>query len=189
MKLGEAVGFLAVFVTMMSISSSPHPVILILCYLIHEAGHLFFVKLTGARVRRMSIGGFKLCLHYDCSMISYKKELLVCAGGIIFNLVSALLFIALPVKDSESASFFVLCNFSLALMNLYPVSTLDGGGILKCIFKSIFEEAKAEKLCKRVSFFFVFIMWLCAVYLQLIFNSNISFLFISVFLLIELCFS
>ncbi|MBO5211931.1 MAG: site-2 protease family protein [Clostridia bacterium] len=189
MKLGDIAGFLAVFITMMSVSSSPHPIILILCYLIHETGHLAFVKLTGARAQRMSVGGFRLCLHYDCSRISYRKEFFVCAGGIIFNLLTAISVIALPLRENEGLTFFILCNFSLALMNLYPVATLDGGGIMKCIAKSFLDEARAERLCKRLSFVFVFVMWLCAVYLQLMFDSNISFLFISVFLLVELCFS
>lgn len=187
-KIGEKIGFLALFFTMMSISSSPHPLMLILCYLIHEGGHMLFAKLNGVKMRKLRIGSFRLSLSYDCSCVSYKKELLVCAGGIVFNLISFFI-VELFFKSNPNLSFFAFCSLSLALMNLYPVSTLDGGRILKCICMIFFNEKISERASRAISFFFAFVLWLCAVYLQLVFNSNVSLLFISVFLLIELCFS
>jgi hypothetical protein len=47
----------------------------------------------------------------------------------------------------------------------------------------------AEKLHKWISFFSAVLMWLFSVYMQIIFSTNISLLFISIFLLIRLCFS
>lgn len=188
-KIGEKIGFFAFFYTMLSISSSSHPILLVMCYLIHELGHLFFAKIAGVNVRKLRVGSFRLRLSYDCSMVSYGKELLVCAGGVIFNFVFALIGIIIGIKNNEYVSFFVICNLSLALMNLYPISALDGGGISRCIFMLLFDEKKAEKMCKIISFVAAFLMWLCAVYLQMVFDSNISLFFISVFLLIELCFS
>ncbi|MBO5374708.1 MAG: site-2 protease family protein [Clostridia bacterium] len=187
-KIGEKIGFFAFFLTIMSVSSSPHPLLLGLCYLIHESGHLIFAKINGVGMNKLKIGSFRLSLSYDCSMVSYGKELLVCAGGIIFNLAFFLVFNFFKSK-SEGISFFAFCNLSLALMNLYPISTLDGGRILKCLSMLLFNAKRAEQICRVCSFFFAFILWLCAVYLQLVFDSNVSLFFISVFLLVELCFS
>ncbi len=187
-RLTERFGFLALFFTMMSISSSPHPVILILCYLIHEVGHLIFAKINGVKMKRVRVGPFQLRLLYDCSSSSYKRELAVCAGGVVLNLLCVI--ISFPfVKIHEAVFFFCVCNLSLALMNLYPASTLDGGRIFKCIFVILFEQERAEKACRIFSFFFAFVLWICAVYLLLVFNTNASLFFVSVFLLVELCFS
>lgn len=188
-KIGEKIGLIAIFFTMMSISSSPHPIILLLTYLIHESGHLFFAHINRIPMKKFRIGSFRLSLSYDCSGVSYKKELLVYMGGAIFNCVFAFAFMLVGMGENGAIRFFVLCNISLALMNLYPVSTLDGGGILKCAFMMIFGSDVAEKAARAVSFVATFILWLCAVYLQLVFNANVSLLFISIFLLIELCFS
>ncbi|MBR2295923.1 MAG: site-2 protease family protein [Clostridia bacterium] len=188
-KIGEKIGFLAVLLTMMSISSSPYPMMLILAYIIHELGHIIIAKINHIPMRKFKIGSFRLSLSYDCSGVPYKKELFVCLGGIAFNLLFASLMAILKLYKYDSISFFILCNLSLALMNLYPVSTLDGGGILKCLLMMLFDTEKAEKISKIISLIAVFILWLCAVYLQLVFDSNISMLFISIFLLIELCFS
>lgn len=189
MKISELVSFLVIFVTMLSITASPHPIILIICYLIHEAGHLVFAKITGTSVKKMKASSFKLCIHYDTSKISYKKELLVCMGGIIFNVFFAVVPYLAFFKITDTVSFFSICNLSLAIMNLCPVDTLDGGGILKSLLKCLIDETKAERLCKSLSFLFTIAMWLLAVYIQLIFNSSISFLAISIMLLIKLCFS
>ena len=187
--LGEKLGFIALLFTMMSISSSPHPIILIICYGIHEIGHIVVAKTVGARVGKMRSGIFRLCISYDCSHISYGREMAVCAGGIMFNILLALLTYICGFGKYDVGKFFILCNLSLAIMNIYPISILDGGGILRCFFLMIFEPERARKICTFFSFFFAFAMWLCAVYLQLVFRSDISLFFISVFLLVELCFS
>ena len=172
---------------MVTLGTSPHPVILILCYIIHELGHLCLSRLVGARMRRFKIGAMHLCLSYDTSCLSYKREILVQLGGVIFNL-SAALFACL-LFGGDGADFFVICNLSLALMNLYPISILDGGGVLKNVFLMILPRDVSEKLSKWVSFVCAIFMWLLAVYMQIIFSANLSLFIISVALLVELCFS
>jgi Zn-dependent protease len=131
---------------------------------------------------------FKLSIGYDCADLSYKKEALVCLGGVVFNFLFAILALFLT-RGTEAGRFLIVCNLSLGLMNLYPVSILDGGRIVKALLFSIFTSEKAEKISRYVSFFSAFLLWLVATYLQLIFSANISLFFVSVFLLIQLCFS
>ena len=42
--------------TGLSISVSPHPMILIFTYIIHECGHIFFAKICGAGLKKFKIG-------------------------------------------------------------------------------------------------------------------------------------
>ena len=188
-SLGEKIGFVLLLLTTMNISSSPHPLLLILCYLIHEAGHLFFAYTVGAEIKDFKASLLRLNIKYDCSKISYVREALVCGGGIIFNLLFAVIFAA-PVFDFwENSVFLSVCNLSLAVMNLYPVTVLDGGGIVRCLVYRLTGGENAKNIISRVSFFFAFILWLFAVYLQLVFSSDISIFLISILLLVEFCFS
>lgn len=184
----EKVGILALLVTTLSLGSSPHPIILIFSYLIHELGHLVFSSLAGAKLKKLKIGPLHLSISYDTSGLTYKREILVQLGGIAFNLFFALCALALPIKGN-GAEFFIVSNFSLAAMNLYPVSILDGGGILKNVFSLFLSGGVAEKASRTVSLVCGILMWLVAVYLQIIFKSNLSLFIISVLLLVELCFS
>ncbi|MBQ8738260.1 MAG: site-2 protease family protein [Clostridia bacterium] len=187
--MNEKIGVIAILFTLLSVSSSQYPLILILCYAIHEGGHLFFAKACGVKMRKFQMKLFRLRLSYDFEGVSYKKELVVSLGGIVFNLV----FLALPLifrlKMAEITVFYILCNASLALMNIYPVSSLDGGRVLRCLLLLIFQEERAIKIYNFISAFAVGVLWIFAVYLQLVFNSNVSLFFISVFLLVQICFS
>ncbi|MBR7101603.1 MAG: site-2 protease family protein [Clostridia bacterium] len=186
-SLGEKISFILLLLTTMNISSSPHPLLLILCYGIHEMGHIVFAYLSGARLTDFKTSLCKLSIKYDCSCISYSKEALVCAGGIIFNLLFALIFAAPVFNFNENFAFLTVCNLSLALMNLYPVTVLDGGNIVRCIAYRFAVGDTAKKITSAISFVFAFILWLFAVYLQLVFSSNVSVFLISVLLLIEFC--
>lgn len=188
-QLGERIGILALIITTVSLGTSPHPFVLILCYLIHELGHILTSRLLGAKMRKLRVGPLHLSLLYDCSNLTYAKELLVQLGGIFFNLASATVVMLIPVLQGDVYDFFVVGSFSLAIMNLYPISILDGAGALRTLLLLIFPQDVAEKTSRAVSFACAIIMWLIAVYLQIAFSSNISLFFISVLLLIELCFS
>ncbi|MBQ3017507.1 MAG: site-2 protease family protein [Clostridia bacterium] len=185
----DKLAILSILFTALSISVSPHPLILVICYAIHELGHLFFATLVGAKIKKFKLGAFHLCLSYDCTEISYLKEMLVCFGGIIFNVISALILLLIPIFKGEVIDFFVLCNLSLALMNLYPAAILDGGGVLHSFLYIVTSQEKADKISRGVSIISTLILWLISVYLQLVLSSNLSLLVISIVILIELCFS
>ena len=188
-RLGEKLAFLMFFITVMNVSVSPYPFLIALAYLIHEAGHLIFARLTGARVEGIGGSLFRLKIKYECMGISYGKEALVCLGGAMLNFVFAVIFAA-PVFDfSEKAQFFVLCNTSLGVMNLYPVSVLDGGNAIRCLSYVLFSSELAEKIILCISFIFTFFLWLLTTYLQLIFSADVSVFLISIVLIIEFCFS
>lgn len=185
----DKVALFSIFLTIASISLTPHPLLLVIAYLIHELGHLFFARLTGAKMRKIKVGAMHLSLSYDPSELSYIREMLICFGGIVFNLISALIFFVIPFFHKESAKFFAVCNLSLAIMNLYPASVLDGGGILKCILYMIFPQTVAEKISRGVSVFAIILLWLLCVYFQLVFMPNVSLFIISMVLLVEACFA
>lgn len=187
-KVSEKLGFFAAIFTTLSLGTSPHPFILVLCYAIHEAGHITVARAVGAEIKKIKIGSFRLSLSYDCSGLSYKREIFVQLGGIAFNLLSVLIATVFWGFDGGSVDFFIICNASLALMNLYPASVLDGGGILKTMLLSVTDEMKAMRIFKAVSFVAVILMWMLAVYLQIVFCANLSLFIISLVLLVELCF-
>ena len=187
--MGELFGFVLFFLSVMNISSSPYPLCLLLCYLVHETGHIFMAYLCKAEIRDFKMSLFRMKIRYDCTRLTYGRECLVCLGGVLFNFIFALIFSA-PVFDfSDKICFFVMCNICLGLMNLYPVSILDGGNALRCFLMMCSDEIKASAISTCVSFVFAFILWLISIYLQLVFSSDVSIFFISVFLLTQLCFS
>ena len=187
--LFDKLALFSIFLTIASISLTPYPLLLVISYLLHELGHMFFARVVGAKMRKVKVGTMHLSLSYDPTELSYPKEMLICFGGIIFNLISALIFIIIPLFHNDSGKFFVLCNISLAIMNFYPASVLDGGGILRCLLYILLPQRIAEKISRGVSIFAIILLWLFCVYFQLVFMPNLSLFIISVVLLVEACFS
>lgn len=188
-KHKKAVALIAGVFSLIGISTSPHPFLLGVSYVVHEAGHIIATRICKGKIRKISVGAFKLAIGYDMYSLSYKKEFIVTISGILSNLAFAFIAFLFNKSSNDYLSFLVACNISLALVNLYPVSVLDGGRILKIALLLFFSPQKAEKISNGVSFFCAIFLWLGSVYLQLVFNANISMLFISVYLLIQLCFS
>lgn len=187
-KLVDIISILAIFFTLFNISSSKHPWILLFVYLIHELGHFFFARVVGASIKKMNASSFRLTIEYDSTKLSYAKEILVCLGGIIFNLISALVASLIPIFRGEVADFFIICSLSLAIMNLYPITVLDGGGALKLLLKMLLSEERVEKISRAVSLIAVFLMWLVSCYLILVFSTNLSLFVISMLLILNLAF-
>ena len=175
--------------SLISISASPHPLLLTLCYLVHELGHILTTRLLGGKIRKISLGVFKIAIGYDTYSMPYRKEFAVSIAGIAFNLIFAAICAILNKNGNEALSFLITCNLSLAIINLYPISILDGGRVLKLVLYAAISQDKAEKIARYVSFFGAILLWFVSIYLQLVFSANISMLLISVFLLIQLCFS
>ena len=188
-KLYKIATLIVSLLTLMSIIASVHPALLLLCYLVHELGHIITTYLVGGKIKKISMGAFRLAIGYDSYGLTYKQEFLVSISGVLFNLIFSLICLLINKNGNETLSFLTVCNFSLALVNLYPVSILDGGKVLKLTLLGLFSENKAENISNTVSFICVILLWFASVYLQLMFNANISTLLISVFLLIQLCFS
>ena len=188
-KTKRRLTLVSVLVTLITVVLSESPFMLILAYIIHEAGHIVFAKAVGAEIVKFRGDMFHLSMSYSMEGLSYKKEALIYSGGIIFNVIFAALSLMCEGGIKDTPSPFFVFNLSLALMNLYPVSILDGGGIMKSLLNTKLNQETTEKISFGVSFLFALIMWLVAVYLQIIFQSNFSLLFISILLLIQLCFS
>ncbi|MFT9850159.1 site-2 protease family protein [Aneurinibacillus sp. REN35] len=117
--------------------------------LLHEAGHIFFAKLVGAKKIRLAVGiGAPLCKigifevkkYYFMNGECYYERLrfnnrftngLIYAGGIIFNSVSALLVNSLVTSGvlEESIYYyqFIYFSFYVVFFSALPMSYPNGG--------------------------------------------------------------
>lgn len=124
---------------------------------VHESGHLFFIFLVGDKPKTVELTLFGMRIdRAECSEFSYIKEALIASGGIIFNLIFALsCYIIYQVSKSEIFIMLTVVNVIILLINSVPVSVLDFGRVLKCIFLLHFENEKCERILGYISYIFV----------------------------------
>lgn len=99
---------------------------------LHETGHLFAFFVCGEPLPAFSGRQFGLLLTPTGGMLSYKKEIIICAAGPLFNLLACLsLLPAIRAGLAVDANFcFFALNLFTALFNLLPLSGFDGGRML-----------------------------------------------------------
>ncbi len=115
---------------------------------LHESGHLIFMKRFDSFPKKIKISLF------DIAIIDNKKykrplhqELLITLGGVMMNLIFGLIFFVLYL--SLNYNFLLILagtNTLLLIYNLLPVDTLDGGQALYLILSSKLSEKSTERI-------------------------------------------
>lgn len=130
---------------------------------IHEIGHLAAAHALGVSIVSFTALPFGADIHFG-RVQNYREELITASAGAIANLAAAALL--LPFKnDHPWINFFICANTALAAINMLPIKTLDGGGVLKSTLLMITDSDKAMKICRTVSSVFLFSMWIISVYM------------------------
>lgn len=128
----------------------------LLCCVLHEMGHLIFIRICGGKVKAINFGIYGMRITPAANLnLSPLKEAAVCSGGPLVNLI---LFLLSFFIQSHA---FAAINIAMALFNLLPIESTDGGNILYnvLIYKTSEEKAKTTlKILSAVFLFFIFVL-------------------------------
>lgn len=121
--------------------------------LLHEGGHLLFMKLFGEKILSVDFGAFGVRIERTGKAnLSYKTEGLIALGGIFVNFLLAFLSIMYYyLMKRQNAVMFSLINLLIAAFNCLPVSLLDMGRALRCFLLMKYDEDKTVRILTAVS--------------------------------------
>ena len=151
MSLGSItlnIHFLSVFSVMALIfsESSIYSLLVILCAVIHEAGHIAAIKLTNAGISEISLLPFGAEIKMK-NNVGYIEEFVIALSGPFINIVSgALFYIIYRIYPCPQMLFCIISSLFLALVNLIPVKGFDGGRCVRCTALYFLQYEKALKL-------------------------------------------
>ncbi len=102
---------------------------------IHEIGHIISAVLCDVKIEKIvfDFGGIKMVS--ECKIKSISTDIFILLSGPFFNMLSALFYYQLECYTAFSV------NLILALFNLLPFSTLDGGAVLKNLLEYFYINA------------------------------------------------
>ncbi len=108
--------------------------------LIHEAGHIIAVRLTGGEVHRIDFSwtGIKMTASPPSSL---KAGILVQLSGPAANLLTFLILIL-----AGNTGYLALFSLAEGLFNLLPYSFLDGGAALDMLAEGAANEPLLRKI-------------------------------------------
>lgn len=100
-------------------------IIFILSLIIHELGHLLFIKIFKVKINQFSLSLYGGCLNINQNQYNQLKKhqkFLVYIGGVLFNLIIFIIF---------KGTIFSKINLIYFIFNLLPLYPLDGYNIFK----------------------------------------------------------
>ena len=114
------------------------------CFL-HECGHFIALFLMGKSVKSINIIVCGAAIDFGHGM-SYKAEICAAAAGPVVNFALAAILSRVPGKETAAGM-----NLALAVFNMLPAETLDGGRILRCVFGLLCGPEWGERAAERIS--------------------------------------
>ncbi len=144
---------------------------------VHECGHLLAAHLLNIPLRSLCISTMGATIRIRGSLISYKKEWLLCAGGPLANFLCAFFtYIALQLGGSESEGgwWFVAVSVMLGALNLLLAEGFDGGRMLYASVASLLGVRAAERTLAVTSFISIVFLWMISVYLLIRYKTSLT---------------
>ena len=183
MKIKVEPSFLITLAVFFSAGDIVFTLIMLLSALVHEAGHIFVIRIFKIKIKALNLGLFGGTLYLDSKFTSYKKDFFVALSGSALNFVLAvILFIVLRFYFSYHLFFFFLSNLFYAIFNLLPITNLDGGEALKALLLMKKEPFQVERLIYVVTRLTLFFLACAGLYLVTLSSFNVS-LFVLLLLL------
>lgn len=142
---------------------------------IHELGHLVGARLCRIPLKELKLGIFGAGLTPSNSLISYKKEIILCLFGPLANFFTVFICFVFKIKITSPVFYnFLLSSFALGTVNLLPIESFDGGRILSALLFLFISQDRARRIVSVISFIFIFSLWSLSVYLLLRTASSLS---------------
>lgn len=132
----------------------------ILSALVHESGHLIYLKLklkANSNMRGV-LSGFRI---RPSETLSYREEAILYLSGPLANLCVAA---ALLPFQSEWARIFLALNVATALSNLLPIEGYDGYGALRAILEKGNPNGPGVRSLEVVSTAIIFSLCVLSIY-------------------------
>ena len=125
--------------------------------LVHELGHIFFIKLFKYKIISIELLPFGGYTTIDKKLnSSINKDILIALGGIIFQFL-LLLVVYLLKSKFNIITYNLIINYSFILMvfNLLPIVPLDGNNIIHLLLEKFFSYSLSYRLNLIISLFFL----------------------------------
>ena len=170
------------FIIILSFLSGNFKDILLLYFIIiiHELGHLLFIKLFNKKIIEIKLYPFGGITKYN-TLVNHKiyEELLISFGGILFQLLLFSIFYILfkfNLINNYTYTLFIKNNISLIIFNILPIIGLDGEKIIHLILELFIPYKRVNNIVIIISIITFIILIIIS------FNYKINSIFVSCFL-------
>lgn len=146
--------------------------------ILHELGHVFFIKLFKYKIIDITIYPFGGIIKTDKDINTPpNKELLIASGGIIAQMILFIVISFLPINILTKELLYKY-NLSIMFFNILPIIPLDGSIIINSLLNKVFSY--------KISYYLYIIISILFTIIYLLFNywySINNYLIVSLFII------
>jgi len=154
-----------------------------LAVFIHEAAHSLVGLFFGGKIERVYLLCLGTRIELNITLESKSKNCMIYSAGPAVNFIMACIsYIILEKYDNELIKTYFLSNLCMGVLNLLPVTPLDGGRILSLLTSSKYGLFYSQKISKAAYLIFITLLLLISIPAAL-FLGNFSILIIVIFLI------
>lgn len=172
-------------VTMMLLFCRSDTVVLsLLSSLLHEAGHLITMHLSGQKILTVTLGAFGIRIDRQLStLVSYKKEAIISIAGVLVNIILAISgAVFYCFSGNEFSLKLTSVNIIIAIFNMIPIDTLDMGRFLRYTLLCSIDENKCNRILSIISAVFVNLLAIVCLTVNIFIGFNLSLNIVTVYL-------
>lgn len=137
--------------------------------LIHELGHIFFIKLFNYDILKVELFPFGGFTTYNSKINNnINKDILISLGGILSQFI-LLLFLYLFKSNFNIITYnlFITYSYTIIIFNLLPIIPLDGSKFYHLILEKFFSYQESYYLNFYTSLIFILIFFFINYYYHL----------------------
>ncbi len=184
MSITVTLPFIGMCIMFIIIDGTLLPLAVLLFALVHELGHLLTMKLCGYKVKRFeltAVGGNIVC---EDRHKAYFLDIIVAISGPLINFILLIVIYKLIGLGffARNGMFYLAVNFLLMMVNMLPVSCLDGGRALSALLSYFVLPDKRERIMYFISLIFSTLLIAGGAYLLYLTGFNFSLLLIGIYL-------
>lgn len=146
-----------------------------LCAVLHECGHIIAMRCFGIVPKSIKLRLFDIVINADSDK-AFVSDLVITLCGPFVNILLAVVFFFINKQ-------LAFVNLYIALFNLLPVETFDGGRALSLILSRKFSPKTVRTVLKALTFILLVPIFLLGIFVLLYSKYNYSLLLISLYLL------
>ncbi len=162
----------------------------LLAAFIHECGHIWAMVLRKSKPKQICFQAFFIdIIDSSNTQRDYNADIFILLAGPLSNLIIAIvLLISHRFFNCQSLKIFAIANLFLAVFNLLPIETLDGGQIALNLLLRKCNIKTAERVSFLLSLSILFPLAILGFYVLIRSKYNFSLLFLSCYLIAILLF-
>jgi stage IV sporulation protein FB len=155
-------------------------------------GHIAFIKLNKFKISNVEILPFGINISInDNGLTSYKTDIIIALSGPMANIIcAAVIFLIIKINGYDSILFFsFLTNMLYAIINLFPVKSLDGGRVIELLLKMFAPENLSYIIFTAISSVFLGILSIFAFFVLMVTGYNFTWILLCCYLFYTIHFS